>query len=639
MKQRNLAETITCQWCKNEISSYGLSNHIKYLHRDKTVDEYVSEFGEFRKNKLKKEIPPKRKTINVVCEICNKTCATVGMSNHLRDSHGLTTEQYLNLGHAEFRPKYIDYNKRSKENDFKCLICNESNFASHQHFAHHVVKEHNLKITDYAQIYIFNNEIQLCKCGCGKPVSLSPRPPYKLTYVSGHNENPMLGKRHKTESKVKMRDKSIERGLSNVKLTDTKPELEFKAFLNENNIDFIPQHPTKYGIIDFYLPDFEMYVEIDGTYWHPTKIEFLNIQLINSCISQHNKRYAKNLYRIRSNDVKHIKTIEDIVKFNFQYDYDIQYKQIIISKDYFNEHTNEVKLTFIPILIKFLKTYCPQFPPIPATENLQTVIEKIGKYDLSKINKDNIFYNNISNLGVSYLKSEFLSYWKSSYKNKKSPFDVWNDDYILHDIIKYRIGINNSNEVFDFTLHQMIRGISANRYTVSFFKPLLAAAIYKHFLKDIEAPVVFDPCCGFGGRLVGFKSAYPNGKYIGCEPNIETFNELFKLSKHFTNVEIYNCKVEDFNLSENVDLSFTSIPYFDLETYSNPVEYESMTEWTNIFLTKIKSLPRLVVNIPNSLRNEFDANATEYFIQSNTSHFDKKNTVKTEYLLSFLKQQ
>jgi hypothetical protein len=207
--------------------------------------------------------------------------------------------------------------------------------------------------------------------------------------------------------------------------------------------------------------------------------------------------------------------------------------------------------------------------------------------------------------------------------------DAWKDKDTMNKIIEYR----TTTETFDFSLHQMIRGLSAFRYTVSFFKPLLAAAIYKHFLGDKSDPVVFDPCCGFGGRLMGFKAVYPNGKYIGCEPNIETYNELLELSKNFTNIEIYNCKIEDFKLTETLDLSFTSIPYFDLETYSNPVEYESYGVWVDIFLKSIKELPNMVVNIPTNLRSEFPSDAIEYFIQSNTSHFDKNSTTKTEFLL------
>ena len=72
----------------------------------------------------------------------------------------------------------------------------------------------------------------------------------------------------------------------------------------------------------------------------------------------------------------------------------------------------------------------------------------------------------------------------------------------MQEVIDYRIGLNNSDDIFDFSLHQLIRGLSARRITTSFFKPLLAASIYKHFIgNEVLNPVVFDPCCGFGGTF------------------------------------------------------------------------------------------------------------------------------------------
>ena len=188
--QRNIvnkAATICCQWCNAEISAYALPSHLKGSHKDKSIDDYVAEFGEFRKSKLNATKERTCKTVEAVCEICAGIFSTVGMSNHLRDSHNMTTEQYLSEGYSEFRPKYINYTQRAEENDLKCLICGESTFASHQHFSHHVAKVHKITMMEYAKTHIFNNEIQLCKCGCGNSVKLTPRPPYKLTYINGHN--------------------------------------------------------------------------------------------------------------------------------------------------------------------------------------------------------------------------------------------------------------------------------------------------------------------------------------------------------------------------------------------------------------------------------------------------------------------
>lgn len=266
--------------------------------------------------------------------------------------------------------------------------------------------------------------------------------------------------------------------------------------------------------------------------------------------------------------------------------------------------------------------------------SIDSVISYIQSYELSKVRNDNIFNNSkCYSIGCEYLKSIFKSYWHSKYNGNDSPYDIWYDNNKMRKIISYRVGYNSSNEVFDFSLHQMIRGISAIRGTISFFKPVLAAAIYEHFLGDIEAPIVIDPCAGFGGRMLGFKAKYPNGKYIGIEPNPDTYKELLELSKNFDNIELHNCKLEDYTGSKECNLAFTSIPYYDKEIYSNPVVYNSIEEWKGTFIKELLEYKNLVVNIPQDLRPLFPTMAGEYYLQNNTSHLNKKQKMKFEYIL------
>ena len=633
----NKAPDIQCQWCKQMISSYNLTNHIKFRHGDLgSVEKYVLEFGEFRKNKT----PTKgiRKIGTIICELCGKEYSAVGMHTHLRDRHdGLTPDKYVELGYTEYRSKQIDYKKRSELNEIQCLICNRDNFASHRQFADHVRIDHDSNMEEYVKEYIFKGIQQVCKCGCGQPVKIGVRPPYEISYVSGHNPNGMIGRSHEKSSKEKMRIKAIERGNAGQLKSNSKPELKFVRFLQENNISFQTQVITEYGCIDFYLPDLDIYVEIDGVYWHPLKPESLNLQLLSSCISQKKREFMPNLYRIREDAIDELRNIDDIFKFNAQYDLSISYRQKIVDKEYFQNIDDNEKKKCVPVLQKFLLEFQPEFPKIETKEILEKVVSKIRTYDFSTIKTGLGFRNNCSNVGVEYLKSRFRSYWKSSYKGQKPPIEIWKDPEMMKKIIEYRIGLNDSGEIFDFTLHQMVRGISAIRHCISFFKPILAAGIYEEFLGNIISPVVLDPCAGFGGRMLGFKSLYPDGVYIGVEPNPETFSELMELASNLSNIQLFPCKIEDVDISllGNIDLTFTSIPYYDLEIYSNPVEYPNCDEWTSTFLGKIKSLPNLLLNIPESLRSKFPECLEEYKIWSNTSHFNKKETQKFEYLLKF----
>ena len=112
-----------CQLCNKEISLYGFPSHLKWEHK-KTTDDYVSIYGEYREARNK----PKscRKVNKVTCAICNTEYSSVGMFVHIRDTHQLTKEQYVE--------KYGEYNPKKKKlsdvddgqvGEFICLIDNK----------------------------------------------------------------------------------------------------------------------------------------------------------------------------------------------------------------------------------------------------------------------------------------------------------------------------------------------------------------------------------------------------------------------------------------------------------------------------------------------------------------------------------
>ena len=137
-------------------------------------------------------------------------------------------------------------------------------------------------------------------------------------------------------------------------------------------------------------------------------------------------------------------------------------------------------------------------------------------------------------------------------------------------------------------------------YVASQFKPNVAKVMYEMF----DAETVFDMSCGWGDRLAGFWATPCTRKYIGCDPNENTFevykkqclfyhNELgggdytenssdtcyeFIGKKH---VIIYNLPVEDLNWDDipMVDLAFSSPPYFSTELYNAGSKKENLQSW------------------------------------------------------------
>jgi len=51
-------------------------------------------------------------------------------------------------------------------------------------------------------------------------------------------------------------------------MQDTKPELAVQAVLDDYKIDYIKQHKIGPYTFDFYLPDNNILIEVQGEYWH-----------------------------------------------------------------------------------------------------------------------------------------------------------------------------------------------------------------------------------------------------------------------------------------------------------------------------------------------------------------------------------
>lgn len=579
----------------------------------------------------------KRTLQAVECKICNSTLTHTGMNGHI-SKHKLTLEQYVEQ-YGEFRPHIL----KQKEKLYNCLECNKA-FTSNRELSYHLRIQHSMTGREYALKHIFNNEPPKCGCGCGSLTTILPRPPWKRYYLAGHNPNGMTGRTHSIETRQILSKHSISRFYNTTK-QDTSIERKFEGILIKLNIPYTKQVKTEVGVCDFFILD-KYYVEIDGSYWHPLSLENLNIQHMASSIGDYRKNNTlSNLIRLRQEDIDKIYTLEDIFTFNSKERYPTKisnYSTCIIHKSYFKSLEGKQKDYFksnVYLLLKFLRTYQPHFPTIETKEKLDEILQKIPKKINGVFNPETLTFNNhCSSLGVSYLKSTFDSYWKSKYKNGKSPIEMWQDDKLMLSIIKYRTGLNTTGEVFDFSVKEMIRGISALRGCISFFKPVLAGAIYKYYLQDMKSPTVLDPCGGFGGRMLGFKSLYPAGKYIALEPNVETYQELIKLKNKICSddsIEVLNITFEEYQkYNESYDLIFTSIPYFDLEVYSSTVQYRDFEDWKERFINEFyRYSSKVVLNIPPSLLECFKSPSSTLYLKHNASHLSNQD-FKYEYIIN-----
>lgn len=142
--------------------------------------------------------------------------------------------------------------------------------------------------------------------------------------------------------------------------------------------------------------------------------------------------------------------------------------------------------------------------------------------------------------------------------------------------------------------------LSLRKYIASQFKPAVAKTLYDYF----KGETILDFSMGWGDRLCGFYASEYGKKYIGLDPKVDNHPiyekqaEFYKKHNGWFEHErehIFHAQpAEDFDFSiykDQVDLVFTSPPYFDIERYSSDdtqswIRYKTIDSWNTNFLHK-----------------------------------------------------
>lgn len=333
-----------------------------------------------------------------------------------------------------------------------------------------------------------------------------------------------------------------------------------------------------------------------------------------------------------------------------------------------------------PLLHQFYQAYVAHhgwFYP----ETDMSVSAAIDRVKNHSIDYQSDIISSLGNAGSPYLKAMFKSYWDVD----DGPVRSFDDFKKRDSVLRYRLGLNTSkpytyelsdgmivtcHETFDINIKNVRYGFIVQRAAVSWFKPTAAFEIYRRFLKSVDAPVVWDPSCGFGARLLGFVASHPNGTYIGTEPASKTYADLCRLKKSLNSVA-QNVKIDirqhgsevvlDGVVDGSVDFVFTSPPYFDRECYFNEpgqcwLDHPNESAWVSGYLIPtfteahriLKNGSHIVINIDEQNRDLIIHAAQGVgFIQETglrlsigRDHFSKKtgnSGQKTEPILVFRK--
>ena len=192
----------------------------------------------------------------------------------------------------------------------------------------------------------------------------------------------------------------------------------------------------------------------------------------------------------------------------------------------------------------------------------------------------------------------------------KQPFGKMPQKHLFY--IRY---FDNKEKIFPKGVRTFTTGVVVQTTN---FSPSVAKYLYQRFtnhLKDQKRIVVFDPCSGFGGRLMGALTVASDRPlhYVGNDPNPYNFISDLNVSRYEYLGQFYKNNVKQKNhltyeffqdcaeeLHKNkafqkyknkIDLVFTSPPYFNAEIYfgdktDSSVRYPRYEDWRDKFLRR-----------------------------------------------------
>jgi hypothetical protein len=209
--------------------------------------------------------------------------------------------------------------------------------------------------------------------------------------------------------------------------------------------------------------------------------------------------------------------------------------------------------------------------PLWKHENLQKSknVNLILKYTAKQLQDEIAFYKTTEgNYGIIPSKNKIvLNYQPHFYDYERV---LWQDTAIQEKLINNRCKYLNKT-VDELTTAEILRGfkISGIHYSYSHFSPLW----FKKFITDFNIKSVYDPCGGWGHRLLGTLGTSLKD-YIYNDYDLKTVNgvtDIVSFIKPECNILVYNNRAELFIPNKEVDAIFTCPPYYNKEIYNNKI--------------------------------------------------------------------
>lgn len=223
----------------------------------------------------------------------------------------------------------------------------------------------------------------------------------------------------------------------------------------------------------------------------------------------------------------------------------------------------------------------------------QGIIDELCKFQQREINpvKDGIIGlgNNQGQTLNRFLFPNMMTA-ESNGRGSNSLRDRFLDDRKLERAIRICFEFRDGNKlVYPTAIRRALELVTGGN--IQNFKSQNARAIAEH-LCPVMWGHVYDYSAGYGGRMLGIASSKMGYNYTGIDPNTETFANLQYFSSLIT--EAYgrtttlHCDVSENFHPNDVDLAFSSPPYFNLEKYCDEstqcmVRCTTLDEWFELY--------------------------------------------------------
>ena len=234
------------------------------------------------------------------------------------------------------------------------------------------------------------------------------------------------------------------------------------------------------------------------------------------------------------------------------------------------------------------------------------------------------FQEAAGNTNMYSTHNRIVNYFQQDYMFRVERM-LWEYPEIQNKLIANRLKYANG----DITVSKILTGfkVSGIYKGYSGFNPLL----FKFFCQkyNLRNKVVYDPCGGWGHRLLGgglLRGYIYNDISTPIADNVKKIVNFFDIP----GVTIYNQDCLSFVPSEHYDAIFTCPPYYNIESYENK-PFVDMTEFCH-FLDYIISLSNLCgIVMKESLMHRSDY-TEKIILHKGKSHLNKEKSIECLYV-------